>query len=205
MCIVNIDNNDESDCIWEIPGNTTSLPHDAICEECSKPLPAGTTCEVYRKYETDEDGEPDYSHYVGEVATCPVCVEVRDVFCCDGWTFGSVMDDIYCAMDSSLDFNAGCLDGLSAEAIEVISDMIEGIEESWRESHDEDENETGIVDEDGRRHYKEPADEVKNPCFYRATWPEAVERLRKYWTDRKVAADAEAELCRAKLAEAEGM
>jgi hypothetical protein len=58
-------------------------PHK--CCECGGTIVVGTVHQcVVGKWETSID----------TYRTCPICDEIRGAFCCNGWTYGSLWEDV---------------------------------------------------------------------------------------------------------------
>lgn len=107
---------DYSDTCHEVKCKVLTARKQHKCGECEKTILPG---QKFEHFTGSDDGT------LFHAKTCPVCVEIRDRFCC-GWTFGSVLDDIGEAMyDKGADLDLGCLDGLSAAAFDIIAGMLE--------------------------------------------------------------------------------
>lgn len=79
------------------------------CDECDEAIPIGA------KYERTEglwDGS--WSTY----KTCLSCVEIRDHFQCEGWTYGLLWEDLETNFFPDMKAGGPCMEGLSPAARE---------------------------------------------------------------------------------------
>jgi len=72
--------------------------------------------------------------------TCAVCVEIREEFFCEGWSYGLILEDLCAHLEDVVyeGFDWSCLDGMSAEARNVVLTMIQDI---WDDYADDDNEE----------------------------------------------------------------
>ena len=77
-------------------------PHK--CVECRETIPAGAH---YERVVGKWDGT------VRTEKTCLLCREIRAAFCCEGWTYGMLWEDIEEQMFRERGLDSACLDTLS--------------------------------------------------------------------------------------------
>jgi len=94
-----------------------------ICGECGTQINPKQRYEHYRG--VDEEGTPFTRR------TCSTCLELREVFFCEGWIFGEIRERLH---EHILEINGevepSCILRLSEEARNVVFDAIE---RAWKE------------------------------------------------------------------------
>jgi hypothetical protein len=91
-----------------------------VCNECDAPINPG---EQYERSVGCWDGE--FTMF----KTCPVCLELRGAFFCEGWFYGCLYEDLRQHLQDT-GLIPGCLVELSPAARDVVCDMIE---EQWED------------------------------------------------------------------------
>lgn len=77
------------------------------CCECNRSIAKSERHELYKLV---TDGSFD------AYRTCLLCVEIRDHFACNGWTFGQVWKDLTDNFFPDMKAGGPCMDGLSVAA-----------------------------------------------------------------------------------------
>lgn len=104
---------------------TARKPH--VCGECGKIIQTG---ELYEYTTGKWDGE--FSKHF----TCSVCVEIRDMFFCDGWFYGQIREALTAhILEFSGEISSDCITPLSEEARDVVCGLVDAyLEENPLES-----------------------------------------------------------------------
>lgn len=90
--------------------STTTRPRarkEHTCCECTESIAVGAT---YERVTGIWDGS------AGAFATCLSCVEIRDHFACDGFTFGELWRDLEDHFFPDMKAGGPCMEGLSPAA-----------------------------------------------------------------------------------------
>lgn len=98
------------------------------CIECERTIEPG------EKYEHDQSRYEDWwsSH-----VTCLDCKSIRDSFFCDGWLFGSMLDNLHEHIENmNGEIASECIVPLTPRAREMVCEMIE---KAWEIFEDEEE------------------------------------------------------------------
>jgi len=88
------------------------------CVECDRDILPGEKYEI-QKYVFEGEFE---TH-----KTCSECVEIRDMFSCEGYRYGSILNDFEDDLiNADCDLSESCIAELSLKAREIVCEMIEG-------------------------------------------------------------------------------
>ena len=94
-----------------------------VCGECGTQINPKQRYEHYRG--VDEDGT------LFTRRTCPTCLELREVFFCEGWVFGEIRESLYeYILEINGEVEPSCILRLGKEARNVVFDAIE---RAWKE------------------------------------------------------------------------
>ena len=116
-CLVDHDY-DGDECFESYTEKEVTAKATMTCAECDRKIPIWTKHWLFVGIDGDKR-----THF----RTCPRCMELRKRFCCS-FVFGSILDDIYEELkEIDGEIELGALDGLSVEAVEWISDVLEEI------------------------------------------------------------------------------
>lgn len=117
------------DTSWDGPActsvHTRKARKEHRCYECRTTIKRG---ERYEETTGIWDGDPH------RYRTCLDCVSVRKAFFCEGWTYGSIWDDLYEHLRDC--WYTTPVDALSKLTDDARKDVCEFIEERWEEMDD---------------------------------------------------------------------
>jgi len=108
----------EVDCppdLYKATIRTAAKEHQ--CGECGKPISIGSK---YEYVAATWEGE------FGVCKTCAICLEIREEFFCDGFSHGSVLEDLGMYIQEVETLPEDCIAGLSEKAREIVCDLIQG-------------------------------------------------------------------------------
>ena len=89
-----------------------------VCCECGETINRG---DKHEHISGIWDGEPS------RFRTCLTCVEIRDVFFCDEYAYGEVLQDLYDHLCYLTNLPCECLAQLSPKARKVVCEIIDDI------------------------------------------------------------------------------
>ena len=128
-CIVQVDHYGEDDDTFEVltvSHPTAKKKHK--CNECRREILPGERYEVQRY---------SANHNLETHTTCSTCLEIRDIFFCDGYVYGWMYDNFNDSLyDDGCDLSEACIASLSSEARAVVCGFIENCWESYRKEEE---------------------------------------------------------------------
>lgn len=113
---------------YDEPAFVSSKIHKArklhICGECGKTIHPGDEYEYVAGL---------WSGILGIHKTCEVCLEIRNMFFCEGWAYGEIHQDLYGYINySDASVSEDCLLELSKKARDIVCGKIERF---WRDQY----------------------------------------------------------------------
>jgi hypothetical protein len=114
-------------CLWSgcdevyhvLVSETRTAVEPLTCEECGQSIVVGQSYDHFEgcdEDEVDEEDEPFEDAAVHRHLTCLPCDEIRRKLYCDGWTYGTLWDDVRDQLFVETGLTITCLDKLETAA-----------------------------------------------------------------------------------------